>query len=125
MVEKDAQEEARRYQKSGAGASVQVAAGRLVGKTPVAEFLATVGACGSVCLRSKLLLQLKAQLRSAIFVDSSRQQLTSLMLLFACLQDVPTAYAYELEAATIVQSSQVVEAVQKVCGARTPALAAV
>ncbi len=31
-------------------------------------------------------------------------------------QDVPTAYAYELEAATIVQSSQVVEAVQKVCG---------
>eukprot|EP00199_Chlamydomonas_sp_CCMP681_P001871 CAMPEP_0119105336 /NCGR_PEP_ID=MMETSP1180-20130426/3326_1 /TAXON_ID=3052 ORGANISM="Chlamydomonas cf sp, Strain CCMP681" /NCGR_SAMPLE_ID=MMETSP1180 /ASSEMBLY_ACC=CAM_ASM_000741 /LENGTH=365 /DNA_ID=CAMNT_0007090361 /DNA_START=109 /DNA_END=1206 /DNA_ORIENTATION=+ len=31
-------------------------------------------------------------------------------------QDVPTSYAYELEAATIVQSSQVVEAVQLMCG---------
>ncbi|KAG2483814.1 hypothetical protein HYH03_017337 [Edaphochlamys debaryana] len=31
-------------------------------------------------------------------------------------QDVPTAYAYELEAATIVQSSQVVDAVEKVVG---------
>lgn len=40
-------------------------------------------------------------------------------------QDVPTAYAYELEAATIVQSSQVVEAVQRVCGARTPVAARV
>jgi pyruvate/2-oxoglutarate/acetoin dehydrogenase E1 component len=29
-------------------------------------------------------------------------------------QDVPTAYAYELEAATIVQPEQVVEAVQRV-----------
>ncbi|PNH00073.1 Pyruvate dehydrogenase E1 component subunit beta, partial [Tetrabaena socialis] len=33
-------------------------------------------------------------------------------------QDVPTAYAYELEAATIVQSSQVVEAVERVVGKR-------
>lgn len=31
-------------------------------------------------------------------------------------QDVPTAYAYELEAATIVQPNQVVEAVEKMCG---------
>jgi hypothetical protein len=31
-------------------------------------------------------------------------------------QDVPTAYAFELEAATIVQSSQVVDAVEKMCG---------
>ncbi len=31
-------------------------------------------------------------------------------------QDVPTAYAYELEAATIVQPEQVIEAVQRVCG---------
>jgi pyruvate dehydrogenase E1 component beta subunit len=30
-------------------------------------------------------------------------------------QDVPTAYAYELEAATIVQPNQVVEAVEKMC----------
>eukprot|EP00879_Flechtneria_rotunda_P001165 GHRR01001311.1.p1 GENE.GHRR01001311.1~~GHRR01001311.1.p1 ORF type:complete len:368 (+),score=127.58 GHRR01001311.1:199-1302(+) len=30
-------------------------------------------------------------------------------------QDVPTAYAYELEAATIVQPTQVVEAVEKMC----------
>jgi len=30
-------------------------------------------------------------------------------------QDVPTAYAYELEAATIVQPQQVVEAVEKMC----------
>lgn len=29
------------------------------------------------------------------------------------VQDVPTAYAYELEAATIVQSSQVVDAVER------------
>lgn len=33
-------------------------------------------------------------------------------------QDVPTAYAYELEAATIVQSSQVVEAVERVVGGK-------
>lgn len=31
-------------------------------------------------------------------------------------QDVPTAYAFELEAATIVQSSQVVEAVERITG---------
>ena len=31
-------------------------------------------------------------------------------------QDVPTAYAYELEAATVVQPEQVVEAVQRVVG---------
>ena len=31
-------------------------------------------------------------------------------------QDVPTSYAYELEAATIVQSSQVVDAVERACG---------
>lgn len=31
-------------------------------------------------------------------------------------QDVPTAYAFELEAATIVQSSQVVAAVQSMLG---------
>lgn len=31
-------------------------------------------------------------------------------------QDVPTAYAYELEAATIVQPEQVVAAVERVCG---------
>lgn len=33
-------------------------------------------------------------------------------------QDVPTSYAYELEAATIVQPEKVVQAVHKVCGAR-------
>jgi pyruvate dehydrogenase E1 component beta subunit len=32
-------------------------------------------------------------------------------------QDVPTSYAYELEAATIVQPSKVVEAVERMCGA--------
>ena len=32
-------------------------------------------------------------------------------------QDVPTAYAHELEAATIVQPEQVVDAVHKMCGA--------
>ena len=37
-------------------------------------------------------------------------------------QDVPTAYAYELEAATIVQPEQVIEAVQKVVSG-APALA--
>ena len=31
-------------------------------------------------------------------------------------QDVPTAYAHELEAATIVQPEQVVEAVHRICG---------
>ena len=33
-------------------------------------------------------------------------------------QDVPTAYAYELEAATIVQPSQVIEMVESACGQR-------
>jgi pyruvate dehydrogenase E1 component beta subunit len=36
-------------------------------------------------------------------------------------QDVPTAYAYELEAATIVQPNQVVEAVESMCGAKVAA----
>lgn len=36
-------------------------------------------------------------------------------------QDVPTAYAYELEAATIVQPEKVVAAVHKVVGAPQPA----
>lgn len=31
-------------------------------------------------------------------------------------QDVPTAYAHELEAATIVQPADVVDAVQRMCG---------
>lgn len=31
-------------------------------------------------------------------------------------QDVPTSYAFELEAATIIQPSQVQEAVEKLCG---------
>jgi pyruvate/2-oxoglutarate/acetoin dehydrogenase E1 component len=35
-------------------------------------------------------------------------------------QDVPTAYAYELEAATIVQPEQVVAAVEQMCGAKVP-----
>ena len=36
-------------------------------------------------------------------------------------QDVPTAYAFELEAATIVQPEQVVEAVERMVGARVAA----
>ena len=36
-------------------------------------------------------------------------------------QDVPTSYAYELEAATIVQPEQVAAAVRQVCGARVAA----
>ncbi|UPR04250.1 subunit beta of pyruvate dehydrogenase E1 [Chloropicon primus] len=36
-------------------------------------------------------------------------------------QDVPTAYAHELEAATIVQPEQVVDAVHKMCGSAIPA----
>lgn len=36
-------------------------------------------------------------------------------------QDVPTAYAYELEAATIVQPAQVIEAVERMCGVRAMA----
>ena len=42
-----------------------------------------------------------------------RGALTGCSSFCCCLQDVPTAYAYELEAATIVQSSQVVEAVER------------
>ena len=42
-----------------------------------------------------------------------RGALTDCSSFCCCLQDVPTAYAYELEAATIVQSSQVVEAVER------------
>ena len=36
-------------------------------------------------------------------------------------QDVPTSYAFELEAATIVQPEKVMEAVKKVCGAKVAA----
>ena len=35
-------------------------------------------------------------------------------------QDVPTAYAYELEAATIVQPEQVIAAVHRVVGTAVP-----
>ena len=38
-------------------------------------------------------------------------------------QDVPTAYAYELEAATIVQPEQVENAVRRVVGSRHMAMA--
>lgn len=38
-------------------------------------------------------------------------------------QDVPTAYAYELEAATIVQPEDVAAAVQRVVGGKTPVAA--
>ena len=38
-------------------------------------------------------------------------------------QDVPTAYAYELEAATIVQPEQVVDAVKRVVPSRQLAYA--
>jgi pyruvate dehydrogenase E1 component beta subunit len=36
-------------------------------------------------------------------------------------QDVPTSYAHELEAATIIQPSQVIAAVEKICGAHVTA----
>jgi len=36
-------------------------------------------------------------------------------------QDVPTSYAYDLEAATIVQPEKVMEAVRKVCGSKVVA----
>ncbi|KAK9793750.1 hypothetical protein WJX73_009922 [Symbiochloris irregularis] len=51
---------------------------------------------------------LSAQINEALFDDLDHQvvRLSS--------QDVPTAYAYELEAATIVQPEQVVEAAQKI-----------
>ena len=39
-------------------------------------------------------------------------------------QDVPTAYAYELEAATIVQPEQVVDAVKRVAGSARQLVAA-
>lgn len=53
---------------------------------------------------------LSAQINETLFDELDHQvvRLSS--------QDVPTAYAYELEAATIVQSSQVIEAVERVCG---------
>ena len=38
-------------------------------------------------------------------------------------QDVPTAYAYELEAATIVQPEQVVDAARQIVPSRQPAYA--
>ena len=39
-------------------------------------------------------------------------------------QDVPTAYAYELEAATIVQPEQVVDAVKRIAGSSRQLVAA-
>jgi len=41
-------------------------------------------------------------------------QETNMQVVRLSSQDVPTAYAYELEAATIVQPEQVVEAVKNV-----------
>ena len=48
--------------------------------------------------------------------SSAKAQGSSMVLQVVRLssQDVPTAYAYELEAATIVQPEQVVEAVKSV-----------
>lgn len=47
--------------------------------------------------------------------------LIALQVLRLSSQDVPTSYAYELEAATIVQPEKVVAAVHKVCGVRVAA----
>ena len=51
----------------------------------------------------------------------SRSALRLVQVVTLSSQDVPTAYAYELEAATIVQPEQVVEAVQRVVRAAVPA----
>ena len=58
---------------------------------------------------------LSAQISEQLFDDLDHQvvRLSS--------QDVPTAYAYELEAATIVQPEAVVAAVQRIVGAAVPA----
>lgn len=48
--------------------------------------------------------------------------LTPLQVMRLSSQDVPTAYAYELEAATIVQPEQVVATVEAMC-AKVAALA--
>lgn len=58
---------------------------------------------------------LSAQIGEQLFDDLDHQvvRLSS--------QDVPTAYAYELEAATIVQPEAVVAAVQRIVGAAVPA----
>jgi pyruvate dehydrogenase E1 component beta subunit len=61
---------------------------------------------------------LSAQVSESLFDDLDHQvvRLSS--------QDVPTAYAHELEAATIVQPEQVVAAVQRVCGVKAGAVVA-
>lgn len=51
----------------------------------------------------------------------SRSPLPVLQVVRLSSQDVPTAYAYELEAATIVQPEQVVAAVQRVVGQKVAA----
>jgi len=58
---------------------------------------------------------LSAQISEQLFDDLDHQvvRLSS--------QDVPTAYAYELEAATIVQPEAVVAAVQRIVGSAVPA----
>jgi len=59
---------------------------------------------------------LSAAINESLFDDLDHQ------VIRLSSQDVPTAYAYELEAATIVQPEQVVAAVQKVAG-RAPVYA--
>ena len=57
----------------------------------------------------------ESQLHSVTGSDAQIVRLSS--------QDVPTAYAYELEAATIVQPEQVQDAVRRVVGSRALAYA--
>ena len=64
--------------------------------------------CASLLVASK-----QGALLRAAFVGLQVIRLSS--------QDVPTAYAFELEAATIVQPEQVIEAVHKMVGTPVPA----
>lgn len=73
--------------------------------------LLTVGRIGALCEAPHVAPICRAHRPAALLTASHRR----------AAQDVPTSYAYELEAATIVQPEKVAEAVRKVCGARVAA----
>ena len=87
---------------------------------------ATAGFCAVLCAwmqnsKHLYMADLIGLLSSLKVSTLSTQRMRCAQVVRLSSQDVPTAYAYELEAATIVQPEQVVEAVQKVVGAAVPA----
>ena len=85
--------------------------------------LSQAGICVSrFCLNVKHLVLLMCVLLAEDLLLSYNHMSCSLQIVRLSSQDVPTAYAFELEAATIVQPEEVAAAVQRVV-AGAPVLA--